>query len=217
MTLIKIKLQAITLREQGLSYSAIKTKLGVSKSTLSIWLRDLPLSKEQINNLRANSPRRIEKFRSTMQSKRLERQTQVINKAKIEIGQLSKREIIIAGYFLYWGEGGKTNPYTSTLANTDPDMVIFYLRWLSELGVSRSKIRIRLHLYSDMNVDSEVQFWQRVTGIPLSQFRKPETKLTLSSGITRKGYGHGTCDVIVGDRDFTERILAVIKVLQEKY
>lgn len=33
---------AVTLREAGLTYDAIAAELGVSKSTCSVWLRELP-------------------------------------------------------------------------------------------------------------------------------------------------------------------------------
>lgn len=48
------KNKAIKMRESGMSYSQIKAELGVSKSTLSLWLRDLPLSDERIRELRAS-------------------------------------------------------------------------------------------------------------------------------------------------------------------
>jgi len=37
------KEKALALRKQEMSYSQIKSILGISKSTLSSWLRDYPL------------------------------------------------------------------------------------------------------------------------------------------------------------------------------
>jgi hypothetical protein len=37
---------AVALRLQGKSYNDIRRELGVSKSTLSLWLRDVPLTEE---------------------------------------------------------------------------------------------------------------------------------------------------------------------------
>lgn len=48
MTKILEKQKAINLRKKGYSYSQIKEELGTSKSTLSAWLCDMPLSKERI-------------------------------------------------------------------------------------------------------------------------------------------------------------------------
>ena len=39
--------EAIALRRGGLSYREIRDQLPVSKSTLSLWLRDVPLTEEQ--------------------------------------------------------------------------------------------------------------------------------------------------------------------------
>lgn len=53
------KQRAILLRKRGYSYSQIKNKLGISKSTLSGWLYDIPLSEKRIRELRDLSPQRI--------------------------------------------------------------------------------------------------------------------------------------------------------------
>ena len=48
----------------------IKEELGISKSTLSGWLKDLPLSDKRISELQSNSQIRIEKSRITKQKKK---------------------------------------------------------------------------------------------------------------------------------------------------
>src|SRR3989344_6276254 len=120
MSKIKIREQALRLREQGKSYSQIRTSLGVSKSTLSLWLRQYPLNKKQIRLLRDSSEVRIEKFRQTMQAKKESRLDNIYSKAKGEILPLSKRELLIAGVFLYWGEGSKNLPGALSIRNSDP-------------------------------------------------------------------------------------------------
>ena len=42
------KQRARELRGLGWSYNDILSEVGVSKSTLSLWLRDIPLTEEQI-------------------------------------------------------------------------------------------------------------------------------------------------------------------------
>ncbi len=64
------KQKALIMRKKGMSYSQIKEKLGVSKSTLSGWLYNMPLSEQRIRELQADSPIRIEKYRNTMRAKR---------------------------------------------------------------------------------------------------------------------------------------------------
>src|ERR1035438_6692275 len=110
---------AFILRKKGYSYSQIRREVKVSKSTLSLWLKDLPLSKFQIDSLRGKNPQRIEKFRNTMRFKKEALESDVFSKVKKELGTFSKREKIIAGLFLYWGEGTKAASCTTAVTNTD--------------------------------------------------------------------------------------------------
>lgn len=44
----KLREEAVSLRQQGYTYGQIKRTIGISKSTLSGWLSNLPLTHEQI-------------------------------------------------------------------------------------------------------------------------------------------------------------------------
>jgi hypothetical protein len=210
-------IEARKLRAKGMPYSEIKNRLGVGKGTLSAWLRDMPLSRERINELRATSPRRIERYRMTMESKRNARLAEVYARVARNIGTLTNRELFIAGLFLYWGEGGKTKRYSITLSNTDPAMIRFYIKWLGGMSVPRPKIKIRLQLYADMNISKETHYWQRVSNIPTSQIQKPYIKKNLYAEVIQKGFGHGTCNVIVDERDTSEYVLQSLKLLSNMF
>jgi transposase-like protein len=49
---IQEKNEAIRLRKLGQSYKEIKRKVDVSKATLSLWLRDIQLTPQQLAGLR---------------------------------------------------------------------------------------------------------------------------------------------------------------------
>lgn len=203
---------ALSLRSMGKSYSQIKNELGVSKSSLSLWLRHLPLPKERIRELRDQNEQRIEKFRNTMRQKREGRLKQVFSGEVHRLLPLTTRELWVAGLFLYWGEGGKTAPAVVSLSNSNPEMVKFFISWLVRAAeIPKDKIIIRLQIYSDMSFEYESIFWSEALDIPLSQFRKPYIKQTTLRGITFKGFGHGTCNVIVYNRDLWEKITMGIK------
>lgn len=214
-----LRSRAIDLRRKGMSYSQIKKYLRVSKSSLSLWLRDLPLSDSRIRELRDHNQERIEHYRNTMARKRRDRRIVVYKKMRKEIGGLSKREFFIAGLFLYWAEGTKADPYTVTFTNTDPAMAVCFLHWLTKLGINKDRIKIYLHLYSDMNVRKEIDFWSQRLGISLSAFRKPYIKKSVF--LKRKNYkgrfGHGTCNIYVHSRDLRERIAAGIAHIRKEY
>jgi len=210
--------QAVQLRLQGKSYSEIKESLVVSKSTLHYWLRDYPLSDEQVRLLRDWNPRRIENFRKTMRRKQEVRQEKAYERVKKDIGQLSKKDFFLQGFFLYWAEGLKMGNAEIGLANTDPSMLKCFIRWLGVLGVPKKRLRIRLHLYSDMDIAEYQKFWSKELGVPEPQFQKPYIKETRRQDITYKGrFGYGTCNVRCSGRDITDYVLMGVKYVGQLF
>ena len=124
--------KALELRLKGYSYSQIKKDLAIGKGTLSGWLSNYPLSPDRIKELRDWNPRRIENFSNTMRLKRKQKFLVAYDRAKSDIGSLSKRDLFISGFFLYWAEGGKTKNGSLSLGNTDPSMIKVFIKWLKD-------------------------------------------------------------------------------------
>ena len=202
---------------KGMSYSQIKERLRVSKSSLSIWLRDYPLSRERINELRAWSEKRIERFRDTMRRKKEARLNEAYFVQKKQLLPLTNNELFIAGLFLYAGEGSKTSFGEVSLSNTNPAIVKFFLYWLTKiLYIPKDKIKIKLHLYRDMDKDKEERYWMGAIGLRKKHFKNPYIKASSSKRISyRGGFGHGTCNVIVRDTRLFEKIIMGIKVIMD--
>ena len=213
-----LRRKALILRKQRKSYSQIKEILGVSKSTLSGWLRAYPLSREEINNLRARNDARIERYRQTMQRKREARYEGYLQEQKRLYLPLTRKELLVAGLFLYWGEGNKASRHAVSVNNTDPKFMQFVLYWMRyALKVPVQDIHVYVHLYADMNVNKELNYWSRLLVVPLKQFVKPYIKRSKRNEMDQKGYGHGTCGVYVGNTELKERILASIQVIADYY
>lgn len=212
-----LRQKVIEFRLRGMSYSQIKEKIKISKSTLSVWLKEYPLPEERIRELRDNSPKRIERFRNTMAAKKAQRLNTAYKKVSADIGKLSERDLFIAGLFLYWGEGSKTTDATTALTNTNPTVLLFFLRWLKLFGVKKSDLRVKLHLYSDMDIEKTKDWWSKKLRIPLTQFRKPYIKKNIQSNAVYKGYfKQGTCSIIYEDVAFLNYILMGLKYLAEE-
>jgi hypothetical protein len=210
--------KAITLRLKGFSYSQIQNEIKVAKGTLSAWLSKYPLTDARIRELRDTSLIRIEKCRQTKARKKEERLHNLYIEASHEVNNLNEREIFIAGLFLYWGEGTKSAEYTTALTNTDPDMLLFYLKWLDILKVPKNKLKVKLHLYSEMDEDKEKKYWSNLLGIPLSSFRKTYIKHSKLSSITYKNnYNHGTCSILYDNRETYEHIRMCLKYVKNLY
>jgi len=222
MARIKDRQKAIELRKQGKTYSEIKRKLGIPKSTLSNWLSRYPLTEKQLKLLektvRRNKEIGVERCRLTKQRKRDLRIKSFYEEERKKFIPLSRRELYLAGLFLYWGEGTKGLKFPISLNNTDPKVVKFYLYWLTRiLKVPTKKIKVYIHLYSDMDIDKELRFWSRELKIPLKQFVRPYIKQSKRADIDHKGFGHGTCALVVNNVRLKERVMMGIETIADYY
>jgi hypothetical protein len=218
MALREKKSEAILMRKEGASYSQIKEKLRVSKSSLSLWLHDMPLPEKRLRELRDWNAVRIERFRDTMRHKRESRWVEVRKRAVKDIRKLNKREFFIAGLFLYWGEGTKTSVASTSLSNTDPAMIRFFIQWLQLLGVSRDRLKVYIHLYSDMDARRELHHWSKVLDLPLTAFRKPYIKTSKRSGLSYpQKFTHGTCNLIYENRDISEYVRMALDYIRSEF
>ena len=210
--------KAIQLRKQGKSYSEIKSVLGVAKSTLSAWLKEYPLSIEKIRELRDWNKKRIEHYIATRRETRERLLKNIYEQEKRKIFPLSKRELVLAGLFLYWGEGGKTKIASLSISNTDPAVIKFFISWFRELGIPKEKLSIKLHLYKDMKANKEMHFWSSLLKIPAQQFKRPYIKQSNRQALTyKKGFGHGTCNVLLNNAKLSKRVLMSLRAMRDHY
>jgi len=214
--------KAVSLRKIGMTYSGIRKELGIPKSTLSGWLRKYPLTKDQMLLLEKTKKRNrdlsIEKVIVTKQKKRERRLFSIYNQEKQRLLDLNDKELQIAGLFLYWGEGNKRLNGPISLNNTDPQVVKFTLCWMTKsLGIPRGKIKVYLHLYKDMDTRREIMYWKNMLKLSLYQFAKPYIKESKRENVEHKGFGHGTCGLVVSDIRLKERVMMGIKAIADFY
>lgn len=100
--------------------------------------------------------------------------------AATEIGELTDREILIAGAIAYWCEGTKTKPhrrnYCVIFTNSDPGLIRLFLRFLDTAGAQRSDLVFSVYIHETADVAAATQFWLKVTGASPEQFLKPILK-----------------------------------------
>lgn len=169
------------LRRRGLSLNQIKAKTSIPHTTIRTWITDITLSEKQLDVLK----KRIQKYlqagriraQKVQKEKRIKNENKFISRGKLEIGQLSHRELLLTGIALYWAEGFKNkHEHRLGFCNSDPTMIRFYITWLQKcLKVKKTEMTMRLtlnHTYKD-RVDALEEYWSKFTGIPRDQFTKP--------------------------------------------
>ncbi len=222
MARLRDRNKAIELRKQGKTYSEIRREIPVAKSTLSNWLVGFPLTAEQMVYLEKSKKKNrflsIEKIRTTKQKKREDRINATYEKQKEHWSSLSKRELELAGIFLYWGEGAKRMNGPIFINNTDPKVLKFTLYWMiTSLDIPKENIKVFLQLYKDMDIKKEMEYWSNELNLPLLQFAKPYIKQSTRVNINHKGFGHGTCGLLVSSILIKEKIMMAIKAISDYY
>ena len=171
----KEKSLAKKLRKNGLSLNEIKRKLNVSKSSVSLWVRDIILTHKQRQKLSKKGVGKevIEKRRETRLKRENHRRQIIVDKAKSEISKLSKKELWLGGISLYWGEGSKTIRSGVQFSNADPRAIKFMMLFFKKCcKVPKKKFRGHIFLHSHLNDNKAKRYWHYISGIPLSQFYK---------------------------------------------
>ena len=171
---------AVAMRQEGRSYREIQEVVGVSKGTLSLWLRDVELTEEQRRALTLRSPagstRRAQAIRASAAQRRARSQAE----ARAQITTLSESELFVAGVVAYWAEGSKNKPWRTgqsvKFMNSDPRLIQLFLAWLRLVGVTSDRLIFRLHIHQSADATDAVAFWSNVVDAPVSQFGKTTVK-----------------------------------------
>ena len=168
----KIRNQAEKLRQAGWSYNIISQRLKVPKSTLSSWLKNRPYepNKEVIRRIK-NGPliSGIKKHKA-----RLIATEEIRKKAFIEIGKLSRRDIMMLGIGIYIGEGSKLYEHVR-LINSDPNVIRLSIKWFELIcGLDKNNFKPTIHIYPDCSEEKSLEYWSKSTGIPVKSFGKTQ-------------------------------------------
>jgi hypothetical protein len=173
-----LRAKARELRLQGWTYDQIEVELGCSRSSVSLWVRDLPRPKPRYTP---------EEQRALMQdglAKRRAADNEEREKTKVgarrEIGKVTDRELFMTGVALYWAEGSKSKPYDrrerAIFVNSDPGVIRVYLAWLDLLEVDRDRLGFRLLIHESADVEAAHRFWAGIADVDPSVFAKPTLK-----------------------------------------
>ncbi|MER8097496.1 hypothetical protein [Streptomyces goshikiensis] len=170
--------RARELRLQGMTYDRIQAELGCSKSSISLWVRDLPkpeprYSTEEHRSLMTAGLERLQK-------KRDETRRTTKAEAEDELGVMSDRELFVMGVGIYWAEGQKSKPYARRerviFVNSDPDMIQLFLAWLDLLGIEPRRLQYRVMIHETANVVGAEHFWADQVRVDHSRLQRTTLK-----------------------------------------
>ncbi len=179
MAKFREKIKAQELRQQGKSIKEIAKFLGVSKGSISIWCRDIVLTVEQIESLqkrmstKGSYDARLKGAR-TQHERRLQQIKRLQEEGFKIIESLSKRDLLLIGAGLYWGEGMKKEG-RARVANSDPTIIKFMVNWFQILwGIQKEQftLQILINKIHKKRVKEVERYWSNLLGISPTQFTK---------------------------------------------
>jgi transposase-like protein len=210
---------ARALRSKGVSLREISEKLGCSKSSISVWVRGMVLSPQQIACLRSNQDKgraKAAQHPNSVKAKWESIRNNIIVQASQEIpSRLSNLNLKIAGTALYWAEGYNASRNVFAFSNSNPDIIkimMFFLRTICH--VPEHKIKGKLNIHPHLHVEKAEKFWSQVTGITTKNFNKPLLAVSKSSKRKRDTLPFGTFNIIVCDVRVVSKIKGWIEGLK---
>lgn len=195
----ELRLQAREMRKQGLPLNDIVAALGVAKSSVSYWVRDIVLTESQLQQIKEQKKDRLavahqrgantnrEKFRKLRLSYQME------GRAKAREG----RPLHLMGCMLFWAEGSKDKSEL-IFVNSDSAMLITYVRFLrEEMNVPDDDITIRIfcHTTDESEITRMQQYWLNLFKLPETATRK--TVFKKGSKIIHNSTLNGICRIRV--------------------
>jgi hypothetical protein len=215
---VKIKVDAVKLRQKGFSLSEISQKLSISKSTASLWLKDISLSPLAINNLKR---KKILGQYKTILLRKKKRKTLLSEIEKLSTKTIDKIYLNknLAKTFcslIYYCEGIKGSDTRVTFINSEPTLIKLFLKFFrTAFKTSENKFRVLMHLHNYHDEKTQKLFWSGITKIPISQFSKTFWKQNTAKRI-KKSYP-GCISIRYYDARIAKELLILYKVIVDKY
>lgn len=211
--------RARELRRIGWSVRAITEETRCSKSSISRWVRDIPLTAEQIGRLKSNQDRGRAKAANHPNSPKhvwARIRTGIEEAATDEIHRRCPSYMLkILGSALYWAEGYKAGNNMVNFSNSDPCMVQLMMDFFKKVcKVPPSKFRGVVNIHPHLDREKAKHFWSTVSGIPLGQFHGVQLAVSRASKQKRDTLPLGTFRIVICDTRLRSRIRGWILGIQ---
>lgn len=197
--------KARQLRIEGYSIGSIAKTLGVSKGSISVWVRDINLTPEQLDALG--------KYKKTCGVKAGNIKRNKFLKIRSEYQEQGKEKIKTAsllycmGCMLFWAEGSKSKN-SIIFTNSDINMIKLFINFLREIGVQNNEISVHINCFLSHEDDiiGVKNYWINELDLIGSRFLKPTIKVTKE---TVENYG--ICRISVHNSQLAQQLYGSIQ------
>jgi len=201
------------LRAQGWSVKEIERHLGVSRSSVSLWVRDVELGPAERKRLiaRARLGPIVAGERKATQARKNRAEHQAEGRRLVRLRDAS----YAAGCMLYWAEGAKERNSVK-IVNSDPELLRTLATFLRQhFAVPDDSMLIRCNLFADhLARQHEIErFWLATLGLPPSSLRRSMVNVYSKYSLKKRTgkLPYGTCELRVHSTRIVQTIYGSIQ------
>lgn len=195
------KLQALKMRQEGFTIPHIAETLEVSRSTVSVWLRDVKVSESITSQIATAAAKKRSKSRSlTCLKQRLEYREMGCQAAQL------KDDLHHAACMLYWAEGTK-KVNSCVFSNSDPEMMLLFNNFLNKFFPNEPKT-LSIQFHADSSREEVCRYWSNLLGIP--NFGFVLEKDSSKNGTRKNRHKYGVCSIVVNSTQVVQHIYGAI-------
>ena len=207
---------AFELRKNGKSYRDIQQQLGISRSTLCDWFKDIPWSQ----HLKAQKtsvtwkPQHMQRMRTARLQKLENLYKDMSIQAAREYERYRKEPLFWAGLMAYAGEGDKRTKHLIRITNTEAYIHRIFVLFVEKyLLFPKEYIKLALLLYPDHIESTCKEVWSNALSIPKENFHKSHV---LQGKEKVKRLQYGICMSIIPNTALKKKLLTWISLAQDE-
>lgn len=213
-----LEIETKKLRAKGYSIKELHKMMGVSKDTISRWVKGIVLSDEAQARINQNYTNGQLASMKTIREKTHKKDLISIDFAKgvVSKADTTKPNQSVLCSMLYFCEGNKSVKSLVSFTNSDPSLIATFLYlFRNSFSLDESKFRVLMHLHPYHDEKTQMSFWSKITGIPKNQFNKTYQKPTKGQ-YKKEGY-QGCIKIRYNDVSVARNLHAIAKMFMERY
>ena len=200
--------------EEGESIRSIAQRLGVSPSSVSVWVRDVPLSASQRVALAERNPAYNGQCKGQQTIARRARERRRAWQQERRALARRKVPLHLAGCMLYWAEGTKHHQRLC-FSNSDVRMMRLFVRFLREcLAVRDEPLRFSVNCYlgNGLSLDEIEVSWLEALELPRAcLLRATVNRPSPASREKRRTLLYGTGRLVVHSTAIAQQVYGAIQ------
>ncbi|QQR64685.1 helix-turn-helix domain-containing protein [Candidatus Kaiserbacteria bacterium] len=211
--------ESCRLRKRGFTYTEIAHVVGVSKSTVSIWLShetwSISVTNDNKKRTSKENGKRIGLLNKARSNQLKKQYAEAERSATISFKHYKHFPAFIAGIMLYAALGDCSLSNQIRISTSRKSAHRIFITFMQEyLGVPRENIRFWLLLYPTHSPEKVSRIWSRSIRVPITQFHRYQV---LEKQNTIQTLHDGVGNTIIGNTILKRTLLKWVTLAEKEY